>query len=284
VRNIFLFIRRYFNFLFFLVLQIMALSFLFRYNKFHEAIAMGVMGEFTGKVNEKYNNVEYFFHLKSTNDSLAKENLRLRQLLKENFEWPDSLKKLVVDTLKIDSLRKIQKYIYLGAKVVANTVSLQTNFLTIHRGAAQGVKTNTGVVGPQGIVGRVVNVSENYATVMSMLNRQFKVVVKLKNGGEMGTVEWDGITPAFVTLKDIPKSARINKGDTVLTSQITSLFPANIMVGTIQEVVEDKASNFYVLKLKPATNFFNIEYVYVTENTQYAEQKQLEDSTRKKIQ
>lgn len=284
MRNIFLFIRRYFNFLFFLVLQIMALSFLFRYNKFHEAIAMNVMGEFTGKVNEKYNNVEYFFHLKSTNDSLAKENLRLRQLLKENFEWPDSVKQLKVDTLKIDSLQKIQKYVYLGAKVVDNTVSLQTNFLTIHRGAAQGVKTNTGVVGPQGIVGRVVNVSQNYATVMSMLNRQFLVVVKLKNGGEMGTVEWDGNTPAFVTLKNIPKSARVNKGDTVLTSQITSLFPANIMVGTIQEVVEDKATNFYQLKLKPATNFFNLEYVYVTENTQYAEQKQLEDSTRKKIQ
>ena len=69
-----------------------------------------------------------------------------------------------------------------------------------------------GVVSPQGIVGTVVNVSDNYASVMTLLHRQYKVVVKLKNGGERGTVEWDGVSPMFVTLKDIPKSAKVQGG------------------------------------------------------------------------
>ncbi len=72
----------------------------------------------------------------------------------------------------------------MGAKVVGSTVNTQINFLTIHRGALQGVRPNMGVVGPQGIVGQVLNVSDNYATVWTLLNRQFRVVVKLKNGGE----------------------------------------------------------------------------------------------------
>jgi rod shape-determining protein MreC len=284
VRNIFLFIRRYSNFLFFLVLQIISLSFLFRFNKFHEAAFMAVAGEVTGKLDEKYNGVEYYFQLKRTNDQLIRENERLRQLLKENYEPADSSRKGIVDTLFTDSMRRIQKYSYLAAKVVGNSVTSQTNYLTIHRGSAQGVKPNMGVVSPQGIVGTVVNVSSNYSSVMSLLHRQYKVVVKLKNGGERGTVEWDGSSPYFVTLKDIPKSARISRGDSIVTSPTSSLFPGNIMVGTVNDIVDDKSSNFYTLRIKPATNFFNVEYVYVIANFQFDEQKRLEDSTRKKFQ
>ena len=154
----------------------------------------------------------------------------------------------------------------------------------IVRGFAQGVHPNMGVIGPQGIVGSVINVSENYATVMSLLHRQFKVVAKLKNGREAGPIDWDGLSPLFVTLRAIPRSAKVAVGDSVVTSQTSSLFPANIMVGTVYEIVPDNTSNFYTLKIRPATNFFNIEYAYVIDNLQYNEQKKLEDSTRKKVQ
>jgi len=90
VRNAFLFIRRHFNFLFFLVLQIISLSFLFRYNKSHEAAFLNVSTEVTGRLNERYNNIEYYFQLKKTNEALVQENLRLRQQLITNFEAPDS--------------------------------------------------------------------------------------------------------------------------------------------------------------------------------------------------
>jgi rod shape-determining protein MreC len=284
VRNVFLFIRRHFNFLFFLVLQIIALSFLFRYNKFHEAAFLNVSTEVTGRLNEKYNGIEYYFQLKRTNESLVQENLRLRQLLKENYEGPDSNRRLIYDTIRTDSGKAILKYKILEAKVVGNTTSLPANYLTIHRGFAQGVHLNMGVTGPQGIVGSVINVSENYAIVMGMLHPQFKVVVRLKNGGETGTINWDGLSPLFVTLRAIPRSAKVAVGDTVLTSQTSSLFPANLPVGVIEEIVPDNTSNFYNLKVRLATNFSNIEYVYVIDNLQYDEQKRLEDSTRKKVQ
>jgi rod shape-determining protein MreC len=284
VRNVFLFIRKYANFLFFLVLQIIALSFLFRYNKYHEAVFMNFAGEITGSLDQRYSTVEYYFKLKKINEQLATENARLNQMLKENYERPDANGKLVMDTVQLDSLRQVQKYTWLGARVVGSTVSTQTNFITIHRGSNQGVQPNMGVVSPLGIVGTVVNVSQNFASVMTILHRQYKVVVKLKNSGDRGTVEWDGISPSFVTLKDIPKSAKVQKGDSVVTSPTSSLFPGNIMVGTVEEIADDKSSNFYTLKLKPATNFFNIEFVYVIANSQVVEQKRMEDSTHKKFQ
>lgn len=284
MRNVFLFIRKYSNFLFFLLLQVTALSFLFRYNKYHEAAFMSVAGEFTGSLNQRYSKVEYYFRLNKINEQLAAENLRLNQMIRENYERVGGNEKMVLDTVQTDSLREIRKYTWLGAKVVGSTVNTQVNFITIHRGLLQDVRPNMGVVSPQGIVGTVVNVSDNYASVMTLLHRQYKVVVKIKNGGERGTVEWDGVNPMFVTLKDIPKSAKLKVGDSVVTSPTSSLFPGNLMVGTIAEITDDQSSNFYTLKVKPATNFFNIEYVYVIANAQYIEQKHLEDSTRKKFQ
>jgi rod shape-determining protein MreC len=284
VRNVFLFIGRHFNFLFFLVLQIIALSFLFRFNKYHEAAFLNVSTELTGRINERYNNVEYYFQLKKTNEALVQENLRLRQQLMENYEAPDSLQRLIKDTIRVDTGRTILKYRIMEAKVVNNSVTAPANYLTIHRGFDQGVRANMGVTGPQGIVGSVVNVSKNFATVQSMLHYQFGVIAKLKNGGETGAISWNGQNPLFVTLKNIPKSVKVNIGDSVVTSQISSLFPANLMVGTIAEIVPDPSSNFYTLKVRTATSFSTLEYVYVIDNLQYDEQKKLEDSTRKKTQ
>ena len=281
MRNVFLFIRRHFNFLFFLVLQIISLSFLFRYNKSHEAAFLSVSTEVTGRLDEKYNNIEYYFQLKKTNEALVQENLRLHQQLVENFEAPDSNKRLFRDTIRVDSVRK---WLLMEAKVVNNTIALPSNYLTIHRGFRQGVRPNMGVAGPQGIVGSVINVSENFAVVMSVLHPHFAVVAALKKGGENGTVFWDGISPSFISMRNISRSANVEVGDTVITSQVTSLFPARILVGTVAEIVPDNTSNFYNLKLRPATNFSNIEYAYVLDNLQLEEQKRLEDSTRKKVQ
>ena len=146
---------------------------------------MNISGEITGSINQRFSKVNNYFHLKNVNEQLSAENLRLNQLLKENYEKPDLNGKLILDTVQIDSLHEIRKYAWLGAKVVGSTVNTQVNFITIHRGALQDVHPNMGVVSPQGIVGRVMNVSDNYASVMTMLHRQYKVVVKFivaKNG------------------------------------------------------------------------------------------------------
>lgn len=280
MRNIFLFIRRFSNFLFFLVLQIIALSFLFRYNKYHEAAFMGVAGEITGRIGEKYNTVEYYFKLKKTNEALVKENTELRSLLRQNYESADTTHKVVIDSIRIDSLLSVRRFRYFDAKVVLNQISTQNNFLTIHRGSSQGIKKDMAVISPLGIVGRVVNVGPNFSTVMSALHPQFRVYGQLKKGGEQGAVFWTGEN-LLLTAKDIPKSAQVAVGDTLLTSNVSDIYPPGLMIGTIAEVVNEKSSNFYTLKIKPATNFNTLEYVYVIEDVQKEERQQVEDKNKK---
>ncbi len=283
MRNIFLFIRRYLNFLFFLLLQFLALYILFRYNKFHEAVFSNVAKEVTGGVYDKVSNAEYYFHLKRTNDSLIKENERLRNMLTSNFEVPDTSAVRVLDTIPIDTVGNLRKFIWRSARVSNNSTSTQNNYITIHRGSNQGIRADMGVISANGVVGTVINTSANYATVMSLLHRQSRLSASLKKTGETGTIQWEGDTPLFLTLINIPRSAKIAMGDTILTSQYANRFPTT-MIGTIHSIVEDQSTNFYTLRIKPATNFFSLQYVYVVENLQALEQKQLEDATKKIVQ
>jgi rod shape-determining protein MreC len=163
---------------------------------------------------------------------------------------------------------------------VNNSVSLQNNFITIHRGEKQGVRKDMGVISPQGIVGMVVNTSENFSVVMTMLNRQSSVSAKIKKTGEVGKVQWDGKSPDAVTMVNIPKSVAIAKGDSVVTSGYSLSFPPGIMIGVVSEVIDDKTSNFYTLTLKPSTNFYSLEYVTVVDNLQKEEQRKLEEAAR----
>lgn len=276
MKNIFIFIRRYFNFLFFLVLQMLSLFLLVRYNATHEAVYAGVANEITGRINEQYNKVQNYFYLKENNRLLLEENTRLKNMLRMDFENPDSSRIAVIDSLVTDTSGRQRKFTWLAAKVVNNTVSQQLNYLTLHRGANQGVKRDMAVIGQQGVVGTVIDVSQNFSRVMSVLHRNSKVSSMLKKGNISGTVEWDGKDPNYITLKNIPKKVAVAKGDSVVTSSYSANFPSNIMVGIVTEILSDPDSNYLIIRLKTATNFYNLEYVNLVENVQWEEQSRLE--------
>jgi rod shape-determining protein MreC len=285
MRNIFLFIRRYFAFFTFLILQVVSLWFLFNYNKFHRAKFLGVANEITGRINSQYNKVEDYFNLKEENRRVHRFNDSLLNLLPRNFMLRDSSTKLVKDSLPYDTAGHFRRYLLRTATVVYNTVNAQKNYIQINRGANQGIKDNMAVVSSDGcVIGVVVNVSPNFSQVMSLLHVQSTVSGALKKSGDFGTVEWDGKDPRYLTLKRIPKTVEVVKGDTVLTSSVSFNFPPGFMVGTVTEIKLDNTSGLYLLKVRTAANFYNLQLVHVIENTGYEEQTRLNAETKKKIE
>ncbi len=282
MRNIFLFIRIYFNFIFFLFLMGVSLYMLFTYNRFQHTAYSSVAGEITGKINIQYNGVEYYFKLKKTNDSLVKANATLYNKLKQDYEMPDTTTKLAIDTLKIDTLFHKRKYLYMPAKVVGNSVSQPNNYLQLHRGSLQGVSRDLGVTDiNNNVVGTVVDVSKNYSVVMSMLHRQSNISAKLKKTGETGSIVWDGVQPNVVILKDISKDVRVGKGDSVITSGFSDKFPFGLLIGTVIEVSNDNSTGTHIIKIKTGANFYNLQYVNIINNLQKDEPQQLLKSVKK---
>lgn len=276
MKNIIGFIRQNFTFFIFLILQIVSLVTLSSYSKSHQTFFGGMTNQVIGDINTRYNNWSYFFSLKKTNALLTAENVALRNQLAQNFVPLDTTKKLGTLILRKDSLEKTRKFYYYPAKVVGNTFTLQKNYITIERGALQGVKKDMAAISPDGsIVGVVVEVNENYSTIMSLLHRNSKVSAMLKRDKIAGSIEWDGADPNILVLKNISKSAAPKVGDTVITSPYSSNFPAQLMVGRVTSVIQDPSSNFLTLNVKAGTNFFNLEYVYLVENRRMEDQNKV---------
>lgn len=284
MRNVFLFIRRYFTFLSFVLLQVLALSMLFRYNKTHRAVFLGKANEITGYFNSHYDNVDDYFHLKEENLRVHRMNDSLLNLLPGNFMKVDTGSHVITDTVQFDTTYMVRRYLAKEAKVVTNSISSQKNYFQLNRGSRQGIKDNMAVINSDGsVVGQIVGVSENFSQVMSLLHVHSTVSAMMKKSRNNGRIEWDGQGSLYLTLRNIPKSDSVMVGDTVLTGINSYNYPPGWMIGTVSDVVEDKSTNFYVLRVRPTANFQNLQQVFVVENLQREEQVALDRATQKKV-
>lgn len=286
MRNIFLFIRRYFVFLCFLVLQVLALYMLFNYNRFHRAAFLGIASEMTGGINNQVDKVDDYFHLRDENRRVHRMNDSLLNLLRTNFNTPDTNQRQVTDSARInDSTREVRRYLFRDAKVVYNSVREENNYLQLNRGSNQGIRDNMAVINSNGaVVGLVVNTSPNFSQVMSLLHTRSRVPSVLKKTGTSGTISWDKKDYRFLSLEGISRDVEVKKGDTVLTSPYSYNYPPSFMVGTVQSIAVDKNSGFYLLKVRAAANFNSLQQVFVVENLQRDEQVQLLKDTEKKVE
>lgn len=285
MRNVFLFIQRYFVFLVFLLLQGLALWMLFKYNRFHRAAFLGVASEVTGTLNKRVDKVDDYFHLSEENRRLHHMNDSLLNIARISYLVQDTSAKRVIDSTRYDSLTAVRRYLYRDAKVVYNSINGESNYLQLDRGYDQGIRDNMAVISSGGAaVGVVVNVSKNFSQVMSLLHIKSRVTAALKNSGDYGTLEWDAENPHFVTLRGIQKDVNVKRGDSVVTSVYSYNFPPGFLVGTVAAIDTEKTSGFYVLKVQTAVNFSSIQQVFVVQNLQRDEQLQLQEDTEKKIE
>jgi rod shape-determining protein MreC len=73
----------------------------------------------------------------------------------------------------------------------------------------------------------------------------------------------------------------VNKGDTVITSGYSDKFPSGLLIGTVSQIENDKASTTYIIKVKTAVNFNNLQYAYIISNLQKDEPQKLLNRVKK---
>ncbi len=220
-------------------------------------------------------NTKEYFSLKQNNELLSAENVALRNKLKSNF-----ISFSGNEFKKNDTVYKLQ-YQYIGAKVVNASVNNRNNYITLNVGSSSGITRDMGVFNASGMIGFVKAVSENFASVMSVLHKDFAVNCQLKRDGSYGPLIWDGKDYQYCLLTDIPTHAKIKVNDTVMTSEISSYFPEGIMVGTIESYERRQNGQFYTVKVKLSADMKKLNHVYVIKNRFRNEKDSLEKSTQK---
>lgn len=264
-------IHSYRAFLIFLFIEIVCFWLLVRTNPYHSAAYFHTSSSIIGSIYQTRNNITQYFNLPAVNEELANDNAQLRELISQS-QVP-----IIVDN-KVDSI-KLSKaeydYGFLSAKVINNSVQLTHNFITINKGRLNGVEPGMGVISSNGIVGKVMSVSDHYATVSSLLNTDVFVSALVKRNGNFGSIHWDKRDILSTKLMYIPSHIKLQKGDTIVTSGYNSIFPENITIGFIEDYAL-QTDSFYDIDVVLSNDFSSLAYVYIVRNPRRVERKDLE--------
>ncbi|WMJ71695.1 rod shape-determining protein MreC [Cytophagaceae bacterium ABcell3] len=276
MHSLFQFFYRHRSFLFFLALETFCLWLIVKHNGYQGASFFNTSNYYAGQVLSARNNVAGYFKLTDVNRNMAYENAQLRELL---IRYQQSEQNTSLDT--VDFLRENQ-FSFIPAKVINNSVARANNFITLNKGAKDGIKPDMGVIAAGGVVGRVKAVSNNFSTVVSLLNSGMKVASKIKGKNIDCTVEWDGADPAVANLLYVVRHHKISVGDTIVTSEYNAIYPAGVMIGTIEDFKLDQGRSDYDIRVRLSVDFTKLSYVYAIDNSLRQERDSLELISRPK--
>ena len=272
---LFAFIKRY-NYVFvFLLLEILAIVFITQNSNYQGSKIVHAGNAVAGRCYGTLSVIGDYFGLRKENERLAAENAELRARLESSY-MSYNLREFVHE----DTVYK-QKYSYTEARVVKNSWNQRNNYIMINKGRLQGVRLDQAVISPQGIVGVVVNTTDNFATVMPVLHSNSRNSVRINRINTNGSLLWRGGDFRFATLVDIPTTYELKSNDTIVTSGMANDFPEGVMVGFVEEVMTERGSGFYTIKVRLATEFNKLDHVYIIDNRFKAEQDSLMARTQK---
>lgn len=257
------FIIRNKNFLLFLLLFFVALVFTIQSHSYHKSKFINSANFLTGGIYNSANNISEYFSLKPQNKILSEENKRLKSLL---YNSENELNDTYIDSTSYSSLYNIY-----STNVIKNSYSASDNVLLINKGLNDSIQQDFGVITSNGIVGIIDKTSNNYSTVISILNTTISISAQLKKTSHLGSLTWDGISPNIMQLVDVEKIAPVAIGDTIITSGQSAIFPKGVPIGIIKDHKLDAAENFHEISVKLFNDMTNLEHVSIIENTHIEE-------------
>ena len=264
------FIKRFHFVLLFLLFQGIALTLFVQHNRYQAGRFKRFYVEITGAIFGEYTNLIGYFNLRQTNLELSNENAYLRSQIPQSYQVFD--RKLFIVN---DSIYRLQ-YEYIQARIISNSTNRRNNYVMINKGSHLGVRDGMAVISPTGVVGVVKAVSNNFASIQSLLHSDSRLSAKIKRGNFAGSVVWDGRSFETVQLIDIPLHFDVQVGDTVITSGFSLDFPEGILVGAVSTIRTRPGDNFHTLDVKLSTDFNSIDHVYVVRNLARNELNQLQ--------
>lgn len=248
----------------FLGLEILCAWLIVNYNRRYNTSFLNSSNTTVASISQTSNEISEYFRLDKVNAQLMEENA----LLENELRKLSTNRGAYIDT--------ISQFEVIGAKVINSTFSRNLNFLTIKAGEKDSLEAGMGVISGFGVVGQIKSVSENFATVYSLLHPNLLISSKVKRTDTKCTVQWDQEDYAHASLKYVPRHIKLQVGDSIVTSGFNSVFPENISIGVIEDYHLDEHMTFYDAKIKLTTDFTSLYHVFVIKDLLKQEKDSLE--------
>ena len=259
----------------FLILSIISFALIVNFNNFQKSVYLTSASRMMGGMNVLTSLTTEYFALHGKNEYLSLTNanllneVHLLQKELENYRG-EAISTVISDT----------PYRFFSAKVINNSTDKLRNYLTLNKGAKDGVRVDMGVVSDQGVVGIVSSVSEHFSLVISVLNPKIKISSKFKRNNYVGSIVWDGVDYHYVKMEDILEHVPFAVGDTVVTTGFSSVFPENIPVGVVERFEKRAGSTYYDIDVRLFTDFKKLSYVRIIDYRYKKERAELEESVQ----
>lgn len=275
MRALLQFLKNNSAFFLFLFLEGLALFFIIKFNSFQHNYVFNSANKVVGNVYQWTGTFSDYFRLRSINSELATENAQLRTTV---ATLENKLQGNHSDTTHIytSGINPEMENSYIPAKVVNASINRFQNYITINKGTDSGVFPDMGVISSTGVVGVVSSSSRHFSVVIPVINSKIKISSKIKKNDYVGALYWDGVDYQYGYLEDIPLHVNVARGDTLITSGFSSIFPEGILTGVVDEVLLQEGNPFLEIKVKLAVNFQSISFVYIVKNRYKEEQESLE--------
>lgn len=251
--------RAWFVFIFYMILSSILL---FNNNPYQQSVYLTSANTVVSSIYDKINSVTSYFYLRDINEDLQKRNAALElEVL--------ALREIVKDykAQSMDSIQSPQsQYDYILSRVISNSISLQHNYITINKGTEDGVVSEMGVVDQNGVVGIVNVMGKKSSRVISLLNPNLRLSCKVKGSDYFGSLVWDGKSPNYAILEEMPRHVEFEKGDTIVTSGYSAVFPEGLNVGVIENQLTSGGDNFYSLRVRLLSDFSHLSTVRLIKN------------------
>ena len=260
MRNLIEFILKYSVAFVFTILFVLSIVMLVSNGRFHSSVWFTSANSFSNKIYGMRNGVTGYFNLREINASLQQSNAQLENEVLNLRTQLAAYRSLVNDSSDFSNTKRFG---YVIGTVLNNSTRHPRNYFTIDKGVKDGVKNGMGVVDQNGIVGIVNVAGDKTARVISLLNTTQHISVRIKNTNIVGSLTWKVNDPKIAYMEEVPRHSKFAVGDTVVTSGYSTAFPADIPVGVITGRVKTESDNFYVLKIRLASDFNTLSTVRV---------------------
>lgn len=285
MNNLLDFLSRHYHWFLFVFLEVICAVLLFQYNNYQSSVWFSSANVVTGKVYEVNSKITQFFSLVKLNEELTHRNVYLEQQVQALY---NQLEEKDVDTTlaKGASMKVLEHFRVIPAKVVSNSVDKKDNLITIDKGEADGVRKDMGVVCGTGVVGIVYMAGKHYSVVIPVLSSKSSISCTIDGRGYVGYLHWTGGNSQMAYVDDIPRHARFKLYDRVVTSGYSSVFPPGIAVGKIRHVYNSSDGLSYRLQVHLYTDFSRLRNVCVIDDDHIQERLDIlraaQDSLEKK--
>ena len=229
-----------------------------------EAVAFGTVSKVQGVAAGAADGTRSIWHRYFALQGVERENEALRQRVLELEGRLQTEEARASRTRQLEEALALQRDVEastLAARVIAGSPAAGEHWITIDRGAADGVGPDMAVMAGRGVIGRVIGTPiATAAKVQLLIARNAAAGAMLEKSGT-GAIVVGGAADGLLVLDMVQGSATIDVGERVLTSGQDGIYPQGFLIGTVDRV--EGTGKTRRIMVRPAVDFSHIEVVLV---------------------